>query len=57
MKYTVSLKVVSHDFNPSSREGEAGKSVNWRLCWSTERVPVEPRPQRETLPQNLKRHE
>ena len=56
MKYTVSLKVVSHDFNPSSREGEAGKSVNWRLCWSTERVPVEPRPQRETLPQNLKRH-
>jgi hypothetical protein len=41
--------VVAHTLNPSTREAEAGKSLNWRPAWSTKWVPGQPELHRETL--------
>jgi hypothetical protein len=44
--------VVTHVFNPSPWEVEAGRSpVRKRIAWSTELVPGQPRPHREALAQ------
>jgi len=36
MKVEISWAVVVHAFNPSTREAEAGGSLNPRLVWSIE---------------------
>lgn len=38
----LSLAVVVHTFNPSTREAEAGGPLSSRLAWSTDQVPVQP---------------
>ena len=38
-----------HAFNPSTWEAEGGGSLSLRLAWSTECVPGQPEPHRETL--------
>jgi hypothetical protein len=45
--------VVAHAYNPSTREVEAGRSLNSRLALSTELVPEQPGPQ-GTLSQKTK---
>jgi hypothetical protein len=40
----------AQSFNPSTQEGEAGKSLSSRPVWSTEQVPGHPGLHRETLP-------
>ena len=40
---------MAHAFNPSSWEAEAGRSLSVRPAWSTEKVPGQPGPHRETL--------
>ena len=40
-----------HVFNSSTREAEAGGSLNLRQAWTTERVPEQPELYRETLSQ------
>ena len=44
--------VVAHAFNPSTREGETGRSLSSRPTWSTEWVPGQPGLHREALSQN-----
>jgi hypothetical protein len=46
---------VSHAFNPSTWEAEAGGFLSLRPAWSTERVPGQPGPHRETLSQKKKK--
>jgi hypothetical protein len=41
--------VVTHAFNPSTREAEAGGFLSSRPAWSTDRVPGQPGLHRETL--------
>jgi hypothetical protein len=40
---------VVHTYNPSTREAEAGGLLSSRPAWSTEWVPEQPGPHRETL--------
>jgi hypothetical protein len=44
-----SRAVVTHAFNPSTWEAEAGRVLSSRLAWSTEWVPGQPGLCRETL--------
>jgi hypothetical protein len=48
--------VVEHTFNPSTWEAEAGRSLNLRPAWSTERIPGHPELHRETLSQKTKQN-
>lgn len=41
--------VVTHAFNSSTQEAETGESESWSPAWSTEQVPRQPGPHRETL--------
>jgi hypothetical protein len=41
--------VVVHDFNPSTGEAEAGRSLSSKPSWSIERVPGQPGLHRVTL--------
>jgi hypothetical protein len=45
----LSLAVVAHAFNPSTREAEAGRFLSSRPAWSTEWVPGQPGLHREIL--------
>jgi hypothetical protein len=56
MKYTWSLAVVVHTFNPSTRETEAGGFLSLRSAWSTEWDPGQPGLCRETLSQKTNIH-
>ena len=38
-KLKMSQAVVTHAFNPSTRESEAGASLNSRSAWSMEQFP------------------
>jgi hypothetical protein len=42
--YYSSQAVVAHDFNPSTREAEAGVSLSSRPTWFTESVSGQSRP-------------
>jgi hypothetical protein len=49
--------MVTHAFDPSTREAEAGGSLSSRPAWSTEWVPGQPGLHRETLSWKKKRKE
>jgi hypothetical protein len=51
-KENLLLGVVTHAFDPSTWEAEAGGSLNSRPAWSTELVPGHPRLRRETFLKN-----
>jgi hypothetical protein len=50
-KFITSQAMVAHAFNPSTWEAEAGGFLGLRPAWSTEWVPGQPGPHRETLSQ------
>jgi hypothetical protein len=54
---SVSLQpgVVTHTFNPSTREAEAGGFLSSRPAWSTKWVPGQPGLQRNPVSRNQKR--
>jgi hypothetical protein len=47
-------KVVTHDFNSSTQDAKAGRSLSLRTAWSTGGVPGQPEVQKETLTQKTK---
>jgi hypothetical protein len=52
--YHVELDVVTHAFNSSTREAEAGRFLSSRPAWSTEWVPEQPGLHREPLSRKTK---
>jgi hypothetical protein len=48
--------VVVHNFNPSTGEVEAGRSLSSRPAWSIEQVPGQPRLHRKTLSPKTKQN-
>jgi len=45
--------MVTHAFNPSTREAKSGGSLSMRLDWSTELFPGQPELHRDTLSQKI----